>query len=197
MTLIIEGTVGFMLKVLKNGFDTAPFKNEFDAIRHGDYATVLRIIGGDIPFMVIYSNGKIRAEENNSNYEFDFEGLFKSGPSLKKFLISCYNQYGEIKDLDLDDVTFQKCAVFEIAIRMHANNANLLPKAKRTKLEQAINLLYAHKEITNEEKNLLHEGRKFINKIKHNKNNSYDWKIGVKKFESAFQVLEKWSILII
>ena len=28
MTLIIEGAIGFMLKVLKNGFDIAPFKND-------------------------------------------------------------------------------------------------------------------------------------------------------------------------
>ena len=80
---------------------------------------------------------------------------------------------------------------------MHANNANLLSKTKRTKLEHAINLLCTHKEITNDEKNLLHEGRKFINKIKHHKNNSYNWKIEVDKFESAFQVLDKWRILII
>lgn len=197
MTLIIEGAVGFMLKVLKNVFDTAPFKNEFNAIRHVDYATFLRIIGGDVPFMVIYHNGQIRAEENNPNYEVDFEGLFKSGPSLKKFFISCLNHFGEIQDQDLADIIFQKCAVFEIAIRMHANNSNLLSKTERTNLEQVINLLCAHKELTNEEKNSLHEGRKFINKIKHQKNESFNWKIEVANFENAYQVLEKRGILIV
>jgi len=39
--LIIEYTVGFMLKVLKNGFDTTPFKNEFNAIRkQNQYLTI-------------------------------------------------------------------------------------------------------------------------------------------------------------
>lgn len=47
-----------MLKVLKNGFDTTPFKNEFNAIQHGDYGTFLRNIESEIPFMVIYINGK-------------------------------------------------------------------------------------------------------------------------------------------
>jgi len=197
MKLIFEVVVGYMLKVLKNGFDTTPFKNEFNAIRHGDYATFLRIIGSEIPFMVIYSNGQIRAEQNNPNYEFDFEGLFKSGPSLKKFLDSCYRYYGEIKDQDLNDLIFQKCAVFEIAIRMHAKNSNLLSKIKRTKLEQVINLLGLHKKMSSEEINLLHEGRRFINNIKHQKDCSYNWESGVINFNNAFQILEKWQILIV
>ena len=195
--LIIEYTVGFMLKVLKNGFDTTPFKNEFNAIRHGDYATFIKIIGEETPFMVIYSKGQIRTEENNSNYEFDFEGLFKSGPSLKIFLFACQSHYGKIIDDDLNDNIFQRCAVFEIAIRMHANNANLFCKTERTKLEKVIDLLCAHKGIEKNESDLLHEGRKFINKIKHQKNESCNWKIEVTNFENAFKVLEKWGILIV
>jgi hypothetical protein len=196
MTLIIEATVGYMLKVLKNGFDTTPFKNEFNAIRHGDYAAFIKNVGEETPFMVIYSKGQIRTEENNPNYEFDFEGLLKSGPSLKKFLFACQNHYGKIKDDDLNDSIFQRCAVFEIAIRMHANNANLLSKTERTELEKVIDLLSAHKGIEKNESDLLHEGRKFINKIKHHKNGAYNWRDEVEKFEKAFQVLKKWKILV-
>ena len=194
--LIIEYTVGFMLKVLKNGFDTTPFKNEFNAIRHGDYAAFIKYVGEETPFMVIFSNGQIRKEENNPNYEFDFEGLIKSGPSLKKFLIACQKHYGQIKDNDLNEKIFQRCAVFEIAIRMHANNANLLSKNERTKLEKVIDLLCTHKGIEKSESDLLHEGRKFINKIKHHKIGAYNWREEVLKFEKAFQVLEKWEILV-
>lgn len=194
--LIIEYTVGFMLKVLKNGFDTTPFKNEFNAIRHGDYAAFIKNVGEETPFMVIYNKGQLRTEENNPNYEFDFEGLLKSGPSLKKFLSACQNHYGKIKDDDLNDRIFQRCAVFEIAIRMHANNANLLSKTERTKLEKVIDLLCTHKGIEKSESDLLHEGRKFINKIKHHKIGAYNWKINLEKFESAYQILEKREILI-
>jgi hypothetical protein len=133
---MLESVVGYMLKVLKNGFDTTPFKDEFDAIRHGDYTTFIKIIGEETPFMVMFSNGQIRAEQNNPHYEVDFEGLLKSEPSLIKFLDSCYRHYGEINDPDLHDLIFQKSAVFEIAIRMHANNANLLSKIERTNLEK-------------------------------------------------------------
>lgn len=193
---MIEYVIGYMLKVLKNGFDTTPFKDEFKAIRHGDYATFIKIVGEETPFMVIYSDGQIRTEENNPHYEFDFEGLLKSGPSLKKFLLACQNHYGKINDPDLTDNIFLKCALFEIAIRMHANNANLLSKIERTKLEKVINVLCTHKGLEIEEKNLLHEGRKFINKIKHQKNGACNWKIEVENFEKAYQILEKRRILV-
>ena len=54
---IIIVTVGYMLKVLKSGNPTLAYKPEFDSIKHGDYAKVIKIIGGLIPFLVTYKEG--------------------------------------------------------------------------------------------------------------------------------------------
>lgn len=131
MKLIIEHTVGYMLKVLKSGKKISAFKAEFNAIKHGDYKTFLSLVKGKVPFMVIYNNGKICTEENNPNYECDFEGLIKSGDSLKIFYKNCFKEYGTITEPDILDEVYDKVVTFEIAIRMHANNANLLSKEKR------------------------------------------------------------------
>jgi hypothetical protein len=197
MPLLIECAVGFMLKVLKNGLDTSIFKNEFNAIRHGDYFAFITIVGSEIPAIAIYSKGKIRTQENNINFEFDFEGLIKSGPSLKKFLLACQKHYGIINDKDLPDDIFHKCAYFEIALRMHANNSCLLSKNERTPLETVINVLCAFKGVNFQEIEILHEGRKFVNSLKHQKSRTYNFKIEVTKFENAYQILEKWDILIV
>jgi hypothetical protein len=60
MTFTIEVVVGYMLKVLKTNQKVTEFKDEFNAIKHGDYKTFLSLIGGEIPPMVIYNNGRIR-----------------------------------------------------------------------------------------------------------------------------------------
>ena len=85
MILIIEVAVGYALKVLNNQKRITEYKNEFNAIKHGDYKSFLSLIEGEIPSMVIYNRGKIRYDENKPNYDFDFEGLLKSGPSLQIF----------------------------------------------------------------------------------------------------------------
>ena len=54
---IIIVTVGYMLKVLKSGNPTLGYKSEFDSIKHGDYAKVIKIIWGSIPFLVTYKEG--------------------------------------------------------------------------------------------------------------------------------------------
>jgi len=79
MTLRVEIAVGYMLKVLKDRKKITEYKNEFNAIKHGDYKTFLSLIDGEIPPMVIYNNGRIKSEENNPNYDSDFEGLLKPG----------------------------------------------------------------------------------------------------------------------
>ena len=68
MILMVEVAVGFMLKVLKTNQKLTEFKDEFNAIKHGDYKTFLSLIDGEIPLMVIYNGGGIRAEENNPKY---------------------------------------------------------------------------------------------------------------------------------
>ena len=60
--LIIEPTVGYMLKVIKSGKKITKFKSEFAAIRHGNYFDFLNLVKGPIPFLVTYNAGKITTE---------------------------------------------------------------------------------------------------------------------------------------
>ena len=197
MTLTIEVAVGYMLKALKTNQKVTEFKDEFNAIKHGDYKSFLSLIGGKIPSMVIYNGGKIRYEENNPNYDFDFEGLVKSGPSLLIFLKKCIMVYGNIEDPDITDSIYHKIVVFEIALRMHANNNNLLDKTKREDLINVISILSKFKNLTDEEEEKLQKARVFSNMIKHYKNQYPSWKEGIKAFLDGFEVLESHQIKII
>jgi hypothetical protein len=197
MTLMVEIAVGYMLKVLKNRKKITEYKNEFNAIKHGDYKTFLSLVGGKIPPMVIYNNGRIKYEENNPNYDFDFEGLIKSDPSLRIFHEKCFLIYGNFDDSDITDSTYHKVVVFEIALRMHANNNNLIDKTKRVDLIDIITILSKFKNLTQEEEDKLQKARVFTNMVKHFKNQYTSWEEGVGFFLEGFDVLEKNRILII
>jgi hypothetical protein len=195
--LMIEYVVGYMLKIIKSGIKISIYKNEFDAIRHGDYKTFISLVGGEIPFMVIYESGNIRREEDNPNYKFDFEGLIKSGNSLKIFYENCLSYYGKINDYDVSQEIFQKVVSFEISLRMHANNLNLLNKTEQIKLEKVINILCDFKNIPEIDKNKIQSARKFINMIKHFKNQFPSWPIGISNFLIGYEILEKHKITIL
>jgi hypothetical protein len=193
---IMEHVVGYMLKVLKSGKEITDYKDEFNAIRHGDYKTFLKIIDAPIPTIVKYNNGIVYTDVSNPNYDCDFEGLLKSGPSLKKFYYGCHSKYGDIIDSSFDDSVFQKLALFEIALRMHANNYNLLSKIERTKLELVIDLLGEYLSLSEEEISLIHEGRDFLNKVKHKSKSNYNWEEGALKFEEAVKLLKQKELVI-
>jgi len=147
--------------------------------------------------MVIYNNRRIRSDENNPNYDFDFEGLLKSGPSLRIFLNKCFLVYGNIEDYYIPDSIYHKVVVFEIALRMHANNNNLLDKNKQEDLIDIITILSKFKNLTPEEEEKLQKARVFTNMVKHFKNQYPSWVGGIKHFLEGFEVLEKHRILII
>jgi hypothetical protein len=197
MILNIEVAVGYVLKVLKTNEELTEFKDEFNAIKHGDYKTFLSLIEGEIPQMVISNGITIRSEQNNPNYDCDFEGLLKSGPSLMIFLKKCFLVYGNIEDPDITDSIYHKVVVFEIALRMHANNYNLLDKTKREDLINVISVLSKFIKLKPEEEEKLQKARVFSNMIKHYKNQYPSWKEGIKAFLDGFEVLESHQIKII
>ncbi|MDP3928272.1 MAG: hypothetical protein Q8R57_04565, partial [Bacteroidota bacterium] len=167
MVLIIEKTVAYMLMVLKSKVSISAYKNEFNAIHHGDYKEFLKLIKEPIPFMIKYQNGIITNEEENPNYDCDFEGLLKSGPSLKMFYTKCTSFYGKILDNDIPEDIYYKVVTFEIAIRMHANNNNLLNNSNRIELEKVIDILCCFKNISAIDNKKIHGARRFVNMIKH------------------------------
>jgi hypothetical protein len=191
--LIISVTVGYMLKVLKANKITKTFKREFAAIRHGDYIEFINLVKGKIPFLVVYHEGSITSGTlPPSQDDIDFALLLKAGPSLKLFYKNCKNHYGEISDKDISDETFEHAALFEISLRIHANNYKLLKQ--REELVNVISKLASFKEMSQSEIEKIHAGRHFLNMIKHNKNQFPSWTAGVNALASAYEVLNKYGL---
>lgn len=193
--LTIGYTVGFMLKVMKRGIKIDKYRKEFACIRHGNYFEFINFIKGEVPFTVVYSHGVIETNPPPKKDDCDFVALFKAGPSLMDFYKKCRKEYFVEKDDDVCDVLYYKAVLFEISLRMHANNNHLI--AEREDLIDVIDNLCYYKEINDEERNLFHRGRDFINMIKHPKNQFSSWKEGCDAFEVAYSLLAKHKLTIV
>jgi hypothetical protein len=184
-----------MLKILKSGKEVTSYKNEFNAIKHGDYFEFVSLIGEPIPFMVSWRNGTTKMEDDIKKDDIDFAGLFKAGPSIKKFYELCKMAYGYIKDPDLSDEDFCNVATFEIALRMHAKNNYLLNE--RETLEKVIDKLCKFKNISESDRYQLHQGRKFVNMIKQHKKHFDSWHEGLTEFNKAFKIIQINKLTIV
>lgn len=201
--LIIEPVVGYMLKVMKSGVDITKFKDEFSAIRHGNYDDFLDLVKGSRPPMVVWQEGIIYNQDNVSQKTHcDFVALVLSGPSLHKFFNDCINEYGDkylINDDDISNEVYGKVVLFEIGLRMHANNRKLI--GINEKLVNVIDKLSRHHNISKEDTDKLQKGRQFINDIKHHNDLGYkrkfkSWTDGVNIFEEAYGILQKHNLII-
>lgn len=201
--LIIEPVVGYMLKVLKSGVDTQKFDNEFKAIRHGNYDDFLDLVKGERPPMVVWHEGTIlNQDEISQKTTCDFAGLLLAGPSLNDFFSACLAEYGNSYLYDNDEISndiYSKVVLFEISLRMHANNHKLL--GEREQLVNVITKLCAFSNIPQDDIDKLQGGRKFVNEIKHNADSGYKrkfatWSDGISTFEEAYKVLEKHKFII-
>lgn len=192
--LVIEPTVGYMLKVLKSGKRIITFKDEFASIRHGNYFDFINQVKGEVPITVRYNAGEITVDNTSQKDDVDFLGLLNSEPSLIKFYKNCLAVYGKVIDDDISDKVYGKVVLFEIGLRMHASNNSLL--SERETLESVINKLSSFKFLTKEETIQLHLGRSFSNMIKHPKGQFSSWKEGVQAFENAYNVLIKHQLTV-
>jgi hypothetical protein len=188
-------TVGYMLKVLKSNVKIDKFNPEFKMIRHGNYFEFINSVKGEVPHTVVYSKGKITSDNIARKDDFDFLGLFNANPSLQKFYIDCHKEYGKITDTDIPDSIYGIAALFEISIRMHANNNNLIES--RENLVEVINKLSEFKNLTENETNKLHQGRRFINMIKHFKNQYSSWNEGIDAMTIAYELIKEKKLTII
>jgi hypothetical protein len=193
--LIIEIAVGYMLKVMKSGRTITKFKDEFAAIRHGDYFDFINQINGPLPFMVTYKNGEVYIDDKNNSDDIDFAGLIKAGNSLKFFYEDCIDHYGEIIDIDITDSIYCKLASFEISLRMHANNNRLIMKGE--KFEAIIEKIALYCHLTDTERLSLQLGRRFLNMVKHNKRHFPTWTEGIEYFLNAKKVLDIHKLTIL
>lgn len=195
MILIISHTVGYMLKVLKLEIDTDPFRKQFASIRHGNYFEFCERTNAQIPSMVEYTKGKIEVTNTIRKDDIDFAGLLKSGPAMKKLLIELIEKYGSLTDPDISDSVYHKVAEFEISIRMHASNCELTNH--NDDFIDVIEKLGDFKNLIQEEIEQLQLGRKFLNMIKHPKNQFDSWSEGICEFEKANYLLKKHHLTII
>lgn len=193
--LIIEVVIGYMLKVWKSQKKITKFKNEFNAIRHGDYFEFINLLKESFTPFVSNINGVISVETELNKDDCDFLSLLKSHNSMMKFYTECNKEYGIIIDSDIDDTLYFDVAMFEISIRMHARNHNLL--TEREDLKPLIRKLCEYKNISEADAKLIDNGRIFLNMIKHNKNQFDSWEVGIENFKIANQTLEKYKITVI
>jgi hypothetical protein len=187
--VIIAVTVGYMLKILRSGKNITKFKKEFDHIRHGNYYDFVDLVHSEIPTIVSYKDGAVTVSNEMKKSDFDFESLAKSGNSLKAFYQACFNEYGDFQDDQVPDEIYKNAVMFEIGLRMHANNHRLL--RERENLIDVIDKLCSFIKVSPQDKLSLHNGRIFLNMIKHFKNQYPSWQDGQVAFNSAFQTLTR------
>lgn len=194
--LIISIVVGYMLKLLRNNVNITSHLKEFSAIRHGNYDEFIQLVNGEKPFMVVYDNGEIRTDNFTQNNTCDFGMLIQSGPSLTKFYDEVKSIYGSIIDTDISDDIYKKLVLFEISLRVHANNNNLI--GNKETIENVINKLSKFKNLSIDEIEKLHNGRLFTNYVKHKKSKKFSsYQDGISHFNDAYDILLNHQLTII
>lgn len=194
--LIISIVIGYMLKLLKNNVNINSHMKEFSAIRHGNYDEFIQLVNGEKPFMFMYDSGEIRTDNFNQNNTCDFGMLIQSGPSLTKFYDVVKSIYGSVIDTDISDNIYKKLVLFEISLRVHANNNNLI--GNKETIENVINKLSKFKNLSNGEIEKLHNGRLFTNYVKHKKSKKFSsYQDGINHFNEAYNVLLNHQLTII
>jgi len=193
--LIISVVVGYMLKVLKKGLDTTKFKDEFSAIRHGDYDSFIKLVNVEEPTIVSYNDGKIKTNNfSKASGDCDFVMLIVSGPALKEFFNKCKLEYDDKIGIDteIDDTIYEKLAEFEISLRMHSRNNGI----DKRNLVDVIDMLCFVKVFDDVIKDRLHKGRDYINYIKHGGKKFSNHSDGINKFNDAFSCLIENNLVI-
>jgi hypothetical protein len=203
--LVIDEAVGYMLKVMRSGTAITKYKDEFNAIRHGDYDEFISLVKGEKPIMIVWQEGTLANQDNISQKtHFDMIVLISAQNSLQIFLNNCVKEYGEEflkQEPEISNDIYRKTALFEVSLRIHANN-NKIPINKREDLVDVIIKLSNFKGLSPEEIEKLQKGRQFLNDIKHHNNKpNYKrkfstWEEGVSKFKEAYKILEEKELFI-
>lgn len=192
--LIYDFVVGYMLKVIKSGTKITKFKNEFNAIKHGDYVCFINLIDVGIPKdITFYKEGEIIASEKQIEAKnTDYLLLLLASFSLKQFYKECFAEYGEIEDLEISNIDFESLANFEMTLRMFYNNISV--NEKRIDLIDVINILLTKKEIPKNEIEIVQKGRDFLNMVKGHKSKFNSIEVGLIAFSKSLNVLNKYEI---
>ena len=116
-------------------------------------------------------------------------------PSIRNFFADCYKDYGEHLDADISNITYCRCAAFEIAMRGQKNKERQnrgLPFTNVT-LEKTIDEVCEYHNISDNEREMLQNGRRFVNMIKGHKAHT-SWKDGIVAFEKAWSICSVYKL---
>lgn len=190
--LIINVVVGYMIKVMKNS-DITKFRNEFSAIRHGDYDKFIKLINVEEPEIVAYNAGIIKTNNfSKESGDCDFLMLMASSNALKEFYKKTKSVYGDIIDIEIPDEIYEKLVEFEISLRMHGSNNGI----NERNLEETINKICTLKGYGNDVLKRLHKGRDYINYVKHNNKKFKNHVEGMEGFNDSFNCLIENNLVI-
>lgn len=188
---IIERALSYIIKImkLKSSDLYILYREDFINIRHGFYDNFMS--NEQIPFIVMYDNGQVSIPTNTQDIDFSFGKLLSIGPKLRSLYNNLFSTFGDINDQNISDDIYKKLARFEIGLRIHAElkNINL-----NLKFEFIINELIKIDNINIEEADLLQNGRKFLNAVKHYRDNPIKNERKIVEFKNdflkAFQIKE-------
>jgi hypothetical protein len=192
--MIIGIVVGYMLKVMKSRKKQMKFKNEFACIRHGNYPEFIALVKGSIPEMVVYKSGNIEVNPEPVIENLDFIGLIMAGPSMKIFYEFCIEEYGVFYDKEISDEIYYQIALYEITVRIHANK--FYPLERNETFQSIISNLGRFIDLNDQEVEIIQNGRKLLNMIKHGQKKKYSWEEGIRDFKKAFNLLEDKNITL-
>ena len=191
---IIGIVVGYILKVMKTRKNESKFQKEFASIRHGNYPKFIKIVNGDIPEMVLYNHGEIEVNPKPKIENIDFVGLLMASPSMKVFYEKCVNEYGVIVDNEISNELYYQIGLFEITIRIHANNHKKIEENQT--LEDIIHNLGINLKFSDEEIDTLQKGRKLLNAIKHGVKKNHSWSENIIDFKKSQTLMIKKQIVL-
>lgn len=191
-------TIGYMLKIMKNGLDYSLFKKEFDHIRHGNYdAFIEEVKIAKTSILTLYAPEELIDEELSHKNFGHWMGMFLAIPSIVNFHLRCKNHFGIVSDGNFPDTVFIEVAFFEIVIRMHADLVKIIED--RSDLDKIIDSFFNHLQASEEEIKTMHLGRSFLNDIKHTNKKNYkrkfnSWEDGYDCFREALKIVEKYDL---
>ena len=193
----ISVIIGYLFKLIKNGVDLIEFKDEINALKHSSYDDFVSMFPNvEKPFMVLHSNGIIKTDGINQKEDGYFVGIIAAGNAVDEFFKKVYSKHGNLIDSDLSDDILYKAGLYEPSLRLHANNCGVLINERDT-LEEVINNLVIEKKISLDDTIKLHNGRKFLNLIKHGSKTKIDWVEEIKDFELSYDVILKHNLTIL